>query len=74
MRKLLFILLLMVGAVIGLGFYLDWFSISTTRDAETGKTGVELNIDKDKMKSDTQKARDKIGNLTEKAKGQGEEK
>ena len=60
MRKLLVVLLLLVVGVVGLGFYLGWFEVSTSRDPNTGKTGVELTIDRDKMKSDTQKAEQPI--------------
>jgi hypothetical protein len=60
MRKLLVVLLLLIVSVVGLGFYLGWFGVSTSRDPNSGKTEVELTIDRDKMKSDTQKAQQQI--------------
>jgi hypothetical protein len=69
-RKVLIILLVVVVAVVGLGFYREWFSFAKTADAETGKTGVEFRIDRDKMKSDVQKARQRISGTPSQAKEQ----
>jgi hypothetical protein len=55
------VLLLLVVAVVGLGWYLKWFSFATSRDAETGQREVKFQIDSDKMKSDADKARQKVG-------------
>jgi hypothetical protein len=64
MRKLLSILLLLIVVVIvgvgGVGFYRGWFSVATASDPEGGLTGVQLNIDRDKMKSDAQKAKQTV--------------
>ena len=60
MRKLLVVLLVLVVVAVGLGFYRGWFNFSTTADAETGQTGVQFRVDRDKMKSDVQKARERI--------------
>jgi hypothetical protein len=70
MRALLFVLLLLVVGVIGLGFHQGWFSLSTSRDSAGGKAGVQLSIDQDKMKADTQKAR----NMVTGAAGQAKER
>ena len=69
MRRLLFLVLLLAVGFVGLGFYLGWFSLATSRDPEGGKTGVQLTIDQGKMKADAQKAREKVGGAV----GQGKE-
>jgi hypothetical protein len=74
MRNLLIVVLLLAVGVVGLGFYLDWFDLSTSRDEETGRTGVKLTIDQEKMKSDAKKARQKIaGGGKQATKQQGEQ-
>jgi hypothetical protein len=67
---LLFVLLLLVVAVAGLGFYLGWFSFSTSRDPNSGQSGADLRIDENKMKSDAKKAREKVLGATGQAKEQ----
>ena len=69
MRNLLIVLLVLIVAVVGLGYYLEWFSFSTSRDPETGRPGAQLSIDEDKMKADALKAKQKIGAASH-AKGQ----
>jgi hypothetical protein len=70
MRKLLFLLLVLVVGGVGLGFYLGWFSVSTSRDPATGRTGVQLTIDQEKMKTDTQAARQKVAGAVNQTRGQ----
>jgi hypothetical protein len=70
MRKVLIVVLLLVVSVGGLGLYLGWFGFSTSRDPETGRGGVQLKIDQEKMKSDVQKAKEKITGGTNQAKEQ----
>jgi len=48
MRKLLFVLLLLVVGGVGLGFYQGWFNVSTIREPGSRKTEVQLTIDQDK--------------------------
>jgi hypothetical protein len=60
MQKVLIVLVLLLAVVIGLGFYLGWFGFSTSRDPETGKSGVQFNIDQNKIKSDAQRARERV--------------
>jgi len=72
MRKLLIALLVAAALVIGLGFYLDWFSLAL-KDGENQIT-VSLTIDKEKIKSDLGKAKEEIkdkagGEDSEKTKG-----
>jgi hypothetical protein len=61
MRKFLIVVLLLVGALVGLGFYRGWFSVATNRDPETGREGVQFEIDQNKAKPDIEKAKKKIG-------------
>jgi hypothetical protein len=61
MRKLLFVLLLLAVCVVALGFYRGWFSVETTRDPQTGREGVQFEIDQNKAKPDIEKAKEKIG-------------
>jgi hypothetical protein len=61
MRKVLFVVVVLLGCVIGLGLWRGWFGFSTSRDPETGQRGVQFNLDPNKMKSDVQKARDRVG-------------
>ena len=61
MRKVLIVLLLLVGSVAALGFYRGWFNFTTTRNPETGREGVQIEIDRNKAKSDIEKAKKKIG-------------
>jgi hypothetical protein len=74
MRKLLLILLILVVATAALGFYLGWFNFSTSRDPDSGKTGVQLTIDKDKIKGDAKKVKEKVTGGADQSKGQTEEK
>jgi hypothetical protein len=77
MRKLLFVLLLLVAVVVGLGFYRGWFSSATTRDPESGRQGVQFEIDQNKVKPDIEKAKQNIEKAKQKiggAGGQGEDK
>jgi hypothetical protein len=74
MRKVLVgLVLLVVVLVVGvgvLGFYRGWWSLS--RDAESGGTGVEFKVDQDKLKADTQKAKQQISGPAGQAKEKAE--
>ncbi|MCI0640669.1 MAG: hypothetical protein L0Y72_20125 [Gemmataceae bacterium] len=54
MRGFLIFLVLCLVVVGALGFYLNWWGFSTSTDANTGKTNVQLTIDKKKMSQDVQ--------------------
>ncbi len=60
MGKLIRAVMLLAVCVIGLGFYLGWFGVSTTRDATGGQTDVKVRIDQKKIESDTEKAKEKV--------------
>ena len=70
MRKLLFALVLVAIAVVALGFYRGWFTYKTTHDPETGREGIQLEMNKNKTKEDLDKVKNKIGG----GKSQGGEK
>jgi hypothetical protein len=71
MRKLLFVLLLLVVVgLIALGFYRGWFSFQKTHDTENEREGVQFEIDRNKIKPDVDKLKEKIG----KGSTQGREK
>jgi hypothetical protein len=61
MRKLLSLLLLLAAAVVGLGFYRGWFSSEITHDPESGRQGIQLEVDQNKIKPDIEKAKEKLG-------------
>jgi hypothetical protein len=70
MRKLLFVLVLVVAAVVGLGFHRGWFSYETTSDPESGRQGVQFEYDQNKIKPDIEKAKQKVGGAV----GKGQDK
>lgn len=61
MRKLLFVLLLLVGGGVALGFYRGWFSSAMIHDAKTDRQGIQLEIDQSKITQDIEKAKQTIG-------------
>jgi hypothetical protein len=60
--KFLLALVLVAACVVGLGFYLGWFTMATAADTP-GKSGVNVTIDRDKIKSDAERARQKVGGV-----------
>jgi len=64
MRKLLFVLLLLVAGVVALGFYRGWFVFERTHDPETGRQGVQFEVDQNKAKPDIDNVKKKIGDET----------
>ena len=61
MRKLLFVLLVLVAAVVALAYYRGWLIFEKTSDPETGRQGVKLEIDRNKITPDIDKAKQKLG-------------
>jgi hypothetical protein len=74
MRKLLFVLLLVVAAGVGLGFYRGWFSYETTSDPESGRQGIQIEVDQNKIKPDIDKAKQKVGGSGDQGQHKPEEK
>jgi hypothetical protein len=64
MKRLVFVLLLIVACVAGLGFYLGWFRIESGSTSDTGQ--IKLTVDKDKIHQDEKKAEAKVEKLEHK--------
>ena len=58
MKRIVFVLVLLIAVVGGLGFYLGWFTLTTQTTAD-GKSNVTVTVDKDKIHDDKEKAKDK---------------
>jgi hypothetical protein len=75
MNRFLVVLLLLVIAVVGLGFYLGWFHVTTGGTDQ--KSNITIEVDKDKFLKDKDKAIEKVQeagqNIKEKT-GTGNEK
>ena len=71
MRRLFVVLVLVVVGVAVLGYYRDWFRITTANDSRT--VNVNVTMDKQKVKEDEEKAKEKLQEvgeqIKEKAKG-----
>ncbi len=65
MKTMMIVLALMVIAGVCLGFYLNWFNFSTSKNR--GNSSVTLTVDKDKIEADKDDAIDKARNLGQKA-------
>jgi preprotein translocase subunit SecF len=61
MKPLLIVFVLVVVAVVGLGFYLGWFSVAS--DGADGKGHITLTVDKEKIQEDKEKTMDKVHDL-----------
>ena len=66
MNRILAVLVLLVVAVAGLGYYLGWFHLST--DNEDHKKSVTITVDKEKIDADKEKAKEKVEHAGEKLK------
>ena len=61
MRSLIKLSVVLLICVVGIGFYRDWFSLSSSKpDAERDKVNVSVSVDKDKMKADVREAKQKV--------------
>ena len=58
MGKVLLVLVLIAVCVVGLAYYMGWFTVSKT-SGEDGKSGVNVTIEKEKFQSDVERARQK---------------
>lgn len=59
MRNFTIVACVVLFAVIGLCFYLNWFHVSSVR-GEKGESGVSLTFDKEKAKADVDAAKEKV--------------
>jgi hypothetical protein len=61
MKGFLFVCVMLVAGVAGLGFYQGWFHLST--DSADDKSNVTFTVDQDKFKKDEEKAKEKVQDL-----------
>ena len=61
MRYLLGFLLLLALCVAALGYYRGWFSVERTHDPDSGREGIQFEMDRNKITPDIEKIKDKIG-------------
>ena len=62
MKRIVFVLVLVVAIVAGVGFYLGWFSLTTQTTAD-GKSNITVTVDKDKIKEDKDKAAETVNKV-----------
>ena len=71
MGRLVILIVLIVIGVAVLGYYRDWFKVSTASDNKA--VNVNVRVDKEKLQEDEEKAKEKLkevgGQIKEKAKG-----
>jgi Flp pilus assembly protein TadB len=63
MRTLGILVLVCLIVIVGLGFYLGWFKISTSGDSE--QSHIQVTIDKEKMRHDASKLKEGAHDLKE---------
>jgi predicted negative regulator of RcsB-dependent stress response len=66
MTRFLGVLVLILAVVIGLGFYLGWFQLSTNKNEQ--QKNITISVDEQKMKADEEKAKEKAKELSDEAK------
>ncbi len=66
MRTLLFVVVLLLVGIVGVGFYRGWFQLST--DTADQRPSATITVDKDKIHADEQKAKDKVQGFGQEAK------
>ena len=57
MRKLLGTLAILAIIILSVGYFRGWFTV--TRDSRPDETNVQIKVDKDKIKEDASKAKEK---------------
>lgn len=58
MRRLLFVLIVLMACVVGAGFYQGWFGITT--DGTGSLHRITLTVDEDKIKADEKRIKDQL--------------
>ena len=66
MKNLVFLFVLLLIAIVVLGFYRGWFQLSA--DTTNQKPNATISMDKDKIHADEQEAKDKLHGLGQEAK------
>lgn len=77
MNRTIITVLLVLVAVVAIGFYRGWFTLSShSPDAGTNKVNVNLTVDRGKMQADAEAVKNKAtqlaGNVAEEVKGPGD--
>jgi hypothetical protein len=61
MRRLIYLLLLLLLCLGGIGLYRGWFSFSkTSNDKDNEKININVSVDKNKIKADAKEVKEKI--------------
>ena len=66
MKALFGVILLLLACIVGLGFYQGWFHIATHNTDQ--KSSASITVDKDKIRADEGKAKEKVEEFGQKAK------
>ena len=66
MKALVFVLVLLLACIVGLGFYRGWFRLSM--QSMDNQPSATITVDKDKIHEDEQKAKDKVQGFGQEAK------
>jgi hypothetical protein len=66
MKALMFVVVLFLVGIVGLGFYRGWFQLST--DTVNQRPSATITVDKDKIHADEQKAKDEMQGFRQEAK------
>jgi len=61
MKSAILVVVLLVAGVVGLSFYMGWFTLSSSSDGN--KDNVTLTVDKDKIQEDKDDAVNKVQGL-----------
>jgi hypothetical protein len=72
MKGLLTVLVLLAIVICGVGFYRGWFEFSTGKSED--KTTISVTVDKNKIKEDEEKAKDKMQDLGRQVKDKNQDK
>ena len=66
MRTLMFVVVLLLVGIVGVGFYRNWFQVSM--DNTDQRPSATVTVDKGKIHADEQKAKDKMEGFGQEAK------
>jgi predicted negative regulator of RcsB-dependent stress response len=66
MKNLVFVVVLLLAGIAGLGFYQGWFHFST--NSTDNKSSATITVDQDKIRADEGKAKEKVEEFGQKAK------
>jgi hypothetical protein len=66
MKRLLFLVVLLAAGIAALGYHQGWFTVTTETTAD-GKSSTTVTVDKEKIKTDADKAKAVGGLVKDKA-------